>query len=384
MFSALVIADFAVSVERQQQPDLADRPLILLHGEHQLRALAVDALARDAGARPGDSRRQAAWLCPQATFLHARPEVYRRVFAALTSDLAQQIDKVEPHYQPERACFFVQSGHARELAALRDCLQGRLDAPVSIGTAGGKFVAQAAALSGGGGRAVAAGEAAAFLATFPVALLPLNADMQRRLPMMGIRSIGEFARLGRAAIFEQWGSVGQRCHDLALGRDPRPLQACQPPPTLCASLAFEEPLSDRQQLQAACLQLAQGLLQQLEGRGAGRLALLLQDENQRIHELQLQPGAPLRGLPQLQRQLPQLLEQPDYRCGIRELQLQLSHLTPAPPRQLALFGASRQQRNLQQALGEWQRRFQQVVYRLHLTEAPRHFPPALQYEREAI
>ena len=384
MFSALVIWDFAVSVERQQQPDLARRPLILLHGEHQLRALAVDALARDAGARPGDSRRQTAWLCPQAAFLHAREEVYRRVFAALTSDLAQQIDKVEPHYQPDQACFFVKSGHKRELAALRDCLQGRLDAQVSVGTAGGKFVARAAALSGGRGRAVAAGEEAAFLAAFPVALLPLNADMQRRLPMMGIRSIGEFARLGRAAIFEQWGKPGQRCHDLALGRDARPLQACQPPPTLSGQLAFEEPLTDREQLLAACLQLAPGLLQQLQGRAAGGLTLLLLDENQRTHELQLQPGEPLRVLPQLQRQLPHLLEQPAYSCGIRELQLQLSHLSSAQPRQLALFGASRQQRNLQQALGEWQRRFQQVVYRLHLTEAPRHFPPALQYEREAI
>ena len=218
----------------------------------------------------------------------------------------------------------------------------------------------------------------------PAALLPLNADMQRRLPMMGIRSIGDFAALSRAAVFEQWERHGAWCHDLALGADPRPLQACQPPALLTGSLSFDEPIADCGSLLAACLRLAPALLDQLEGREAGRLVLLLEDDNRARHELHLQPSAPLRHITQFKKQLPLLLENLTAAAGINELTLQLSELAPVQPQQLSLFEVAREGRSLRAALAAWQRRFHQTVYRLRLTDAPRHFPPALQYESEAL
>ncbi len=81
-----------------------------------------------------------------------------------------------------------------------ECLLG---GKVTMGTGPGKFVAQVAGMNGSEHCRVAPGEEAAFLAPYPAALLPLNADIQRRLPMMGIRCIGDFAALSRAAVFEQ-------------------------------------------------------------------------------------------------------------------------------------------------------------------------------------
>ena len=143
----------------------------------------------------------------------------------------------------------------------------------------------------------------------------LDADMQRRLPMMGIRRIGDFAALSRAAVFEQWERHGCFCHDLALGIDPRPLKAHQPPPVLAGSLSFDEPVADRESLLAACLRLASPLFDQLGQREAGRLVLLLEDENRQTHELHLRPSVPLRSLAHLEKQLPLLLEELLARAG---------------------------------------------------------------------
>lgn len=384
MFSALVIWDLAAVIERLHQPGLGGQALILLHGEQHRKVLATDARAREAGIRPGDSQKQAELLCPNATVLPARDEVYRRLFAEVTADLAHHIDRVEPRYLPGQASWLARSHHPQELEILRGRITCQLGGTVTIGTASGKFVAQAAGMSGAEHCQVAPGEEAAFLAPLPVSLLPLNADMQRRLPMMGIHRIGDFAALSRAAVFEQWERHGCWCYDLAQGIDARPLQAHHPPPVLRGSLAFDEPIADRQSLLAACLRIASPLLDQLGQREAGRLVLLLEDENQHKHELHLQPSAPLRQLSQLEKQLPLLLEELLAKAGIIELSLQLSELTALQPQQLSLFDITREQRSLRGAITAWQRRFHETVYQLRLTDAPRHFPPAMQYQSEAL
>ena len=162
MFSALVIWDLAAAIERLQQPALGQSPLIVLCGEHQVKALATDSRARGAGVRPGDSRKQAELLCPNATFLRARDDVYRRLFAAVTADLAHHIDKVEPHYHPDKAAWLVRSDHPQELAILRGRVECLLGGKVTVGTASGKFTAQAAARGGAAHCRVAPGEEAAF------------------------------------------------------------------------------------------------------------------------------------------------------------------------------------------------------------------------------
>ena len=384
MFSALAIRDLAATIERLQQPGLARQPLVLLAGEAQLKTLATDALAREAGVNAGDSRKQAELLCPEAALLPAREDAYRRCFDAVTADLARHIDKVEAHYQPGDACWLVETQHAAELDVLRRRILAQLGGTVAIGSGSGKFVARVAGQCGLERQVVKPGEEAAFLAPFPATLLPLNADMRRRLPMMGIQRIGDFAALSRAAVFAQWERHGCFCHDLALGQDTRPLQSSPPPPVLSADLAFEDPIADKATLLAACSRLASPLIERLKGMAAGRLILLLTDERQHLRELHLRPSLPLRSLTHLREQARLLLEKPAYSSGIIALGLQLAELAPLMPKQLSLFGASRGQRSVNQAVDAWRQRFQEPVYQLRLTDAPRHFPPRWQYEARAV
>ncbi len=114
------------------------------------------------------------------------------------------------------------------------------------------------------------------------------------------------------------------------------------------------------------------------------MVVLLEDENRGKHELHLQPSKPLRRLAQFEKQLPPLLQMLMVTVGISELRLQLGELAALQPKQLSLYEVSREQRSLRGALKAWGRRFHETVYQLSLTDVPRHFPPALQYESEAI
>ena len=198
--------------------------------------------------------------------------------------------------------------------------------------------------------------------------------------MMGIRTIGDYVALSRAAVFEQWGKHGLWCYDLAIGLDSRPLQSCQPPLILTQSLAFDDPVADKEILISACLRLARLLIRQLNKREAGRLTMLLTGEDRMTHEIHLAPNTPICSLAHFQRQLPILLEQPAYTTGIVGLKLQLSELAPAQPRQLSLFNMTQHRYSLNQAIRQWQKRFDEKVSQPTLTDVPRYFPPELQYE----
>ncbi|MCY4072376.1 MAG: hypothetical protein OXG60_13855 [Chloroflexi bacterium] len=380
MFSTLVIWDIAASIERQHQPQLCGSPLILMTGNQHLKVLATDALARQAGVQIGDTRKQAELHCPDAAILPAREDVYRRLFTEVIADLFHYVDKMEPRYSSGNAVLVVNTQHADELDFLRARIQSHLGGKISMGTASSKFVARVAGTSGAGHCVVAEGEEAAFLAPFPATSLPLNKDMHRRIPMMGIRTIGDYVALSRTAVFEQWGKHGLWCYDLAIGLDSRPLQSCQLAPVLTQSLSFDDSVADKEILISACLQLARVLIQQLNKCEAGRLILLLTDENYMTHEIHLAPNIPIRSLSHLQRQLPLLLEKPAYTTGIFHLKLQLCELTPVQPRQLSLFNMTQHQYSLNQAIRQWQKRFDEKVSQPTLTDAPRYFPPELQYE----
>ena len=380
MFSTFVIWDVAASIERRHQPQLRRSPVIVMNGNQHLKVLATDALARQAGVQIGNTRKQAELHCSDAAILPAREDVYLRLFTEVIADLFHYVDKVEPRYTPGNALLVVNTQHIDELDFLRTRIQSHLDGQVSMGSASSKFAARIAGISSPDHCVVAKGEEAAFLAPFPATLLPLNSDMRRRIPMMGIRTIGDYVALSRAAVFEQWGKHGLWCYDLAIGLDSRPLQSCQPPLVLTQSLAFDDPVTDKEILISACLRLACLLIHQLNKHEAGRLTLLLTGEDHMIHEIHLAPNTPICSLAHFQRQLPILLEQPAYTTGIAHLKLQLSELTPAQPRQLSLFNTTQHRYSLNQAIKQWQKRFDEKVSQPTLTDVPRYFPPELQYE----
>jgi protein ImuB len=114
-----------------------------------------------------------------------------------------------------------------------------------VGVAG-SCVAAAAATRGRGGapwRVVPPGEDAAFLARFPLRLLPLPDELQEGLALLGLRRCGQLAALEPAGIELRFGAEGLRAWRLARGSDPR--APFRPPPAELpsAEVDFEAPVS---------------------------------------------------------------------------------------------------------------------------------------------
>lgn len=161
-------------------------------------------------------------LCPEATFLPARLNLYRSAALALFQLLNGQMPAVE-QAQPGGLYLDLRGLEGRDAEAMTIC-HGQCDAilrelrlEATAGVAVNKFSAEAASLSIGPNRilALAAGTERAFLAGFPVSVLPVSEEAQRRLHLFGLRRLAQFARLPPAAVLAQFGWEGERAHRFA-------------------------------------------------------------------------------------------------------------------------------------------------------------------------
>src|SRR6267378_1129078 len=88
------------------------------------------------------------------------------------------------------------------------------------------------------------GREVAFLADQPVALLPLEPELHRRLRLLGLRTLGQLAALPEAAVTAQFGRAGTRAWRLATGRAVEPVVGRPIPEPVTATVAFFAPVAE--------------------------------------------------------------------------------------------------------------------------------------------
>jgi DNA polymerase-4 len=281
----LVTPHLPVEVERRERPRLARQPVIVVNDTRLAGASAVLDCSREAldqGVQPGMALSRAEHLCPEAAFLPPRLDLYRTAAAALFDLLSSQMPAVE-QAQPGGLYLDLRGLEGQDGEALTIChglseaIERELRLPATAGVAINKFSAEVASLSIGPSRVLilTAGTERAFLGGFPVAVLPVNDEMQRRLHLFGLRWLEQFARLPPAAVLAQFGWEGQRAHLLARGEDNRPLVPGHGERSEQAGQQFDPPLDNLETLLAAAGRLVAALAQRLDAvwLRAGRLAV---------------------------------------------------------------------------------------------------------------
>ena len=130
-------------------------------------------------------------------------------------------------------------GEAGVVAALLGAVPGYLGP--RAGVRDGKFPALVAA-SAGGPLAVTMvpADAAAFLAPFPVGLLPVCSGVKAGMRRFGLGTLGEVVSMRAGFLVEQFGQAGRRAWDLCRGVDEDPLvpQGGEEPVVESVSLPF--------------------------------------------------------------------------------------------------------------------------------------------------
>jgi DNA polymerase-4 len=250
---------FYATVEKRDRPDLADRPLIIGSGSRGV-VLACCYVARLYGVRSAMPMFKALAACPDAVVIRPDMAKYREVGRAVRAEMLRLTPLVEPLSIDEA---FLDLGGTRELhgacpsqlgAALALRVEAELGITVSIGLSDNKFLAKLASdLDKPRGFAVLShGEAAAFLADKPVALLwGVGAAMQRRLAGDGITRIGQLAMLGERELAARYGWIGARLARLARGEDDRAVDAHAPTHSISAETTLADDEADAEELALA-------------------------------------------------------------------------------------------------------------------------------------
>lgn len=118
------------------------------------------------------------------------------------------------------------------------------------------------------------GHGLAPLVDLPVAALRLDAGILAQLESLGIRTIGQAARLPRGELAERFGGMVLRRLDQAAGRLAEPIPAATPPEAWIARWSTEHPTAQLDALRSVLRDLFARLARQL--RRAGRVAEQLQ------------------------------------------------------------------------------------------------------------
>jgi DNA polymerase-4 len=354
---------FAATLARRDDASLRASPLVLIGPQRQVFAVSPEAAAY--GIVAGLTIRDAEARCPQARLVEADVARCREEFETLLQILELCSPAVEPH------------GWGAAYADLGDLARNRAQAVTlcsDIGTAArkemgeilqpalgwnsSKFTAQAAARHTRPGHLlpITAVKESAFLRPLPVQHLPLDADAHRRLVLLGLRTLGQYAELPVAAVWQQFGRAGKMAQRCARGEDDRPVIPRSHEQRLSADYLLEVPLSEQERLLAVLQQVVSPLLGELRSQlqSCGRVRLTVRFADHTTQEQERSLLFPTAAEARVMLILKQLLDLMHWSAEAEALEVTLEHIQDAVVEQLSLFPAEnereRKLQEVQQAL----------------------------------
>jgi DNA polymerase IV len=268
---------FFAAVEELEDPALRSVPLIVGGDPHGRGVVATaNYVARGFGIHSAMSCAEALRRCPRATFVRPRHALYRDYSREVWSTVREIVPTVEqtgidegyldvggvaPDFEDARAV----------AGAVQAVVRTRTGLSCSLGVAGSKVVAKIASdrRKPGGLTAVRPGREAAFLAPFPIRVLPgVGPRAEERLVAAGVTTIGGLAELNDEALrIALPGKAGRELRARARGIDPRPLEMSTERISISQEETFAQDVGEVERLHDELRRMADGLSGHLTRRG---------------------------------------------------------------------------------------------------------------------
>ena len=274
---------FYASVEKRDNPALRDVPVIVGGGQRGVVSTCC-YLARIHGVRSAMPMFQALKLCPQATVVKPRMQVYAQVSRAIRAMMEELTPAIEPLSLDE--AFLDLTGTERlhgappavVLARLIRRMETELGLSGSVGLSHNKFLAKIASDldKPRGFSVIGRSETAAFLQTKPVRILwGVGTATQGALEKAGIRTIADLLRWDRADLAARFGQMGERLWHLARGEDHRRVNRDEKVKSISKETTFFEDTADPVILDGHLWRLAEQVADRAKARRlAGRTVTL--------------------------------------------------------------------------------------------------------------
>src|SRR3954451_12802742 len=268
---------FYATVEKRDNPELADRPVIIGGGKRGVVAAAC-YISRTFGVRSAMPMFKALALCPNAIVIRPDMAKYVRVGREVRHAMQALTPLVEPLSIDE--AFLDLSGTARVhgmipakvLARFARNVERDIGITVSVGLSCNKFLAKIASDldKPRGFAALDQEEARALLAGKPVGFIfGVGPATQARLIQRGVRTIADLKRADEIELMKQFSLEGRRLWRLARGIDDRAVVPDRGAKTISSETTFETDIRDFATLERLLWRLSEKVSARLK---AGDLA----------------------------------------------------------------------------------------------------------------
>jgi DNA polymerase-4 len=242
---------FYAAVEKRDNPELADKPVIIGGGKRGVVSTAC-YIARIHGVRSAMPMFKALEACPQAVVIRPDMEKYSRVGRDVRSLMQELTPLVQPLSIDE--AFLELAGTerlhrdraARILAKFARRVEQEIGITVSVGLSYCKFLAKVASdlKKPRGFSVVGRQEAVSFLATRPVTTIwGVGKAFAATLEGDGIRLIGQLQTMEEGDLIRRYGVMGQRLFRLSRGIDDRMLHPNEAAKGVSSETTFFEDIS---------------------------------------------------------------------------------------------------------------------------------------------
>lgn len=274
---------FYASVEKRDNPDLRDKPVIVGGGRRGVVTTAC-YIARIKGVRSAMPMFKALKLCPEAVVVKPRMEAY----VAASREIRAMMDELTPEVEPLSLdeAFLDLRGTTRlhrhppavMLARLVKRMRDELGLTGSIGLSHNKFLAKIASDldKPRGFSVIGEAETMTFLGDKPVNLIwGVGRATQSALDKAGVHTISDLRRWDKDDLHARFGAMGDRLWHLARGEDRRKVSAHQPIKSISKETTFTEDIATVDLLDGHLWRLSQQVSDRAKAKDlAGRVVTL--------------------------------------------------------------------------------------------------------------
>ncbi|NQV61165.1 MAG: DNA polymerase IV [Alphaproteobacteria bacterium] len=247
---------FYASVEKRDNPSLADKPVIV-GGGHRGVVSAACYIARTFGVRSAMPMFKARKACPQAVVIAPDMQKYTAAGRQIRAIMKDYTPLVEPLSLDEAFLDLNGTGrlHGQSPAATTATIVKRIEAEVgvtaSIGLSYNKSLAKVASdLDKPRGFAVIGrAEAVDFLAGQPVSIIwGAGKALQKSLAKDGITTVAQLQAMDETRLIARYGAMGLRMAQFVRGEDTRRISADRPTKSISSETTFDHDIADGEAL----------------------------------------------------------------------------------------------------------------------------------------
>ncbi|ANG98521.1 DNA polymerase IV [Brucella pseudogrignonensis] len=274
---------FYASVEKRDNPDIRDKPVIIGGGTRGVVSTAC-YIARIHGVRSAMPMFKALEACPQAVVIKPNMEKYSQVGREVRQLMRELTPLVEPISIDE--AFLDLGGTERlhrapaamVLARFAKRVETEIGITISVGLSYCKYLAKVASdlEKPRGFSVIGEMEALDFLRDKPVSMIwGVGKSFNAKLESDGIRTIGQLQTMDEGTLMKAYGTMGQRLFRLSRGQDSRKVEPEHDMKSVSAETTFNKDLSQATDLVPVLRALSEKVSQRLKaGDIAGRTVVL--------------------------------------------------------------------------------------------------------------